>query len=190
MRYAMAMLLFLLSACNQEKDQSRESSVEKSPAPSWIYSVTNDGMRGKKTFWAELAATNHPELEFPYSGGSPLLLQLYKVQGDSYPDNFAPRLVLSNGQYDCASSSRSCYVSVKVDENPVEEVQAVEIDCGSSRCLNIHNDPYGKKSQVSFIETLRSARRVIFEVPLYKFGSYQYEFNTAGLKWSKTTDHQ
>lgn len=42
----------------------------------------------------------------------------------------------------------------------------------------------------SVIVALRGSKRVVIEVPLYHYGSYQYEFNTAGLRWSKETDRQ
>jgi len=185
--------VLLLSACGQSApQQGSEAEISQVAKPTWVYGESIDKMRGEKWFYAELQSSNQPDLGSPYSGGSPLTLQFSKLQGETYPDNYAPRLILSNGQYDCSSYGHpnSCSITAKADNQKPIELLGVESDCGDAKCLILNNDPSGPLSGKSVIPLLRKANRLIVEVPLYRFGSYQYEFNTAGLDWSEDTDHR
>lgn len=184
--------LAFLSACNQPTTDTQATAAEVPAKPTWTYGITEDKMRGNGTYWAQLKSSNQPELDFPYEGGSPITLQIVKQKGDPHPDNYAPELILTNGQFDCSGLQypNRCYVSVKADDQPVELLLGSSDDCGSARCLGLQNDPSGAKVNVSFVETIRAAKRLTIEVPLYRYGSYQYEFDVAGLNWSKETDRQ
>lgn len=185
--------VLFLSACGQSPpQQANDAELSHAAKPTWVYGESIDKMRGEKWFYAELQSSNQPELESPYSGGSPLTLQFSKLQGETHPDNYAPRLVLSNGQYDCSGSGHgnSCMITAKADDQKPVELHAVETDCGDAKCLVLHNDPYGPLSGKSVIGMLRKTNRLIIEVPLYRFGSFQYEFDTAGLDWSEDTAHR
>lgn len=189
---AVSALCVVLAGCGAKTSDKQEAVAQASSEPTWQYGIATDKMRGDKVYWADLRSSNQPELDFPYAGGSPVVLSLSKLAGDPHPDNRNPNLVLANGQFDCSSysGSESCSISMKVDDKPVVELHAVEADCGSDQCLILHNDPGGPKAEESVIAALRGSKRVTIEVPLYHFGSYQYEFNTAGLNWAKETDRQ
>ena len=186
--------LFLVSAgCSQTGREAEGSSKGlETTKPIWIYSDSVDKMREDRYFYADLRSNNYPELNDPYGGGSPLTLHISKLQGDTFPDNYAPRLIISNGQFDCSSEgrARSCMITAKADNRDPIELHAVETDCGSAKCLVLNNDPYGPLSGKSLIPILRSAQRFVIEAPLYRFGNYQYEFNTAGLDWSEGTNRR
>lgn len=161
------------------------------PEPTWTYSVNVDEMRNERTYWAMLESSNAPELEFPYAGGSPVTLQIYKVEGDP-PDNYPPRVQLQNGQFNChgGSSYNSCYVAVKFDDAEPRVISAFEEECGKFQCLRFSWLDLQAGDVRSLIPDLRKAQTVVIELPLYNFGSYQYRFHTAGLDWADATDRQ
>ena len=183
-----------LSGCQQPKFAATDPNANAVGAPrtepSWSYGVEKDEMRNSRSRWAQLESSNSPQLEFPYAGGSPVTLSLWKHEGETYPDNVSPRLVLSNGQFDCSDDGKACYVDIKVDHAKPVTLYAVKDDCGSDQCLALHNDPAGPLAAKSVIAALRGSKRITIEVPLYKYGTYQYQFNTARLVWSTDTFKQ
>jgi hypothetical protein len=185
-----------LSACDQRQDaKSAEQSASTAPSEhpdydildtmGWSYTSSTDKMRGTTTYYASRYSYNEPNLEFPYQGGSPLELELWRYKGnnDPYPDE--PVLSLSKGQFDCRSDG--CILAMKFDAGPLFYRKATQTDCGSEQCLNISLDGMSPDPRNKpLMKRARMANVLTIEVPIWHYGSYQYEFHVAGLKWPDT----
>lgn len=146
--------------------------------PTWERSVVHDAMRNQDTVVLQLRSLNAPNLPFPYRGGSPVHMNLGKIGDRILPEE--PYLTLDRGQFDCKGDidfADRCNVAVKVDDGEVFYLKATAETCGPSQCLNLGRGPHS----LSLMAQLKSAKRVTIEVPLYKFGSYQYQFNASGF---------
>lgn len=160
--------------------------------PTWEYSEHKDEMRSQQSWTATLRSLNEPSLGFPYEGGSPVFIRLSKIAGDP-PDNYAPEVVLLNGQFDCSQfgGTHSCSITVKVDDGLPYDLWGVTRDCGPNHCMRLVNANRMDGTAVSsVIDIFRKAKHLTVELPLYRFGSYQYNFSMENLDWSPMTDRQ
>jgi hypothetical protein len=177
----------LLSNCGAPASESPEP-LKTNPAAraSWNYSTTSDEMRGTSTRWAELNSSNAPHLDFPYAGGSPVVLQLFKGGGDIETNI---RLLLANGQFACSGSAgRTCSLTIKVDDEKPQEIRGIEDECGSHTCLRLGADLFNQEHPPAVLALIQSADNLVIEVPLYDFGPYQYKFATSELRWEKEAE--
>jgi hypothetical protein len=197
--WALATSLVALTSCSgspsQEDGGVGGDNVEMADLkPVWKYSEHVDKMRGHISWTATLKSSNRPELEFPYEGGSPTYLRLSKLQGDP-SDNYGPEIVLENGQFDCSlyGGGNSCLITVKVDDEKPRDLRGVSSDCGSAKCLRLFDEAaieQGGQVYQPVIDMFRRSKHVTIELPLYQYGSYQYEFDTQNLQWARQTDRR
>lgn len=178
-----------LTACDSSQTNSAQLNEEPATAsPSWQYEESVDEMRNRRHWTATLVSSNAPQLDFPYEGGSPITLEL--LRWDNPPDSFSPTFALQNGQFNCHGSSNACYVTVKFDDNPPEDVRAVKLDCGSDQCLRLFRDmdlESGAEPK-PILDSIREAKTLIVEAPLYQYGAFQYRFAVAGLNWPSAAE--
>lgn len=176
--------LLVLTSCEQPNSTS-ENQVTASPSPvsAWNYRIYDDAMRKKRTWIANITASNPAQLEFPYFGGTSATIEL--VQGHyDHPENQQPMLILSNGQLDC---STECYLSVKFDDSEVFDSVGTKTNCGEDQCVNLNIrqdiDTFGTPASFGFHKRMARSKKMIIETPIYGFGTHQFEFSTAGLVW-------
>ena len=140
-------------------------------------------MRKLQTWYASDEALNPAQLQFPYQGGTTATIQLAQSQKDD-PSNQQATLVLHNGQIDCAGG---CLLNMKFDGGEMLYSSGTKESCGEDECINLpvsnDTDDFGTKAYKGFHKRLYASRHLTIEVPLYKFGSYQFEFDTRGLVW-------
>lgn len=171
------------------------SDKQKDVAPlnDWQYEVDRDEMRGSRSWHASITSLNEPELVFPYQGGTPATISVAHYEGDD-PYRYQPLLRIKNGQLDC---SEFCHLSVRFDLGKVLTITGSKQDCGPDDCVNLNIDDDTDlaargKPYLGFTKRLKTARRTIVEVPIYRFGSFQYQFHTASFVWPRhqleTTD--
>ena len=180
---------FQLSKSTAQKDSLLDGgSIGSGKLASWRYVNGHDDMRGTQWWSAALTSNNKPELSPPYVGGSPARIQLVQ-SSDEDPFNEQPQLILSNGQIDCFD----CSVAIKFDDGPVLYSTGRRSDCGEEQCINLNlagselDDPKASVEEwtamASFTRQLVKAKTVTVEVPIYRYGLFQYHFNVAGLIW-------
>jgi hypothetical protein len=190
-KHNVAFLCLILAAtgCRQGAPNEQAGTEKRSPA-TWQYDEYKDEMRGTRSWSATLQSLNQPTLGFPYEGGSPVYIRLSGTEGEG--GEYAPEVVLENGQFDCSQygGTTSCLITVKSDDHEPYDLRGVETDCGSAKCMRILDegaidagDDGGVYSNV--IEMIKKSKRLTIELPLYGYGSYQYQFDTSGLNWPK-----
>ena len=187
--FAVVCATTLVLACHKPTQMAQTEATVTTPAPTWTYDEYRDEMRGTRSWSATLESSNRPMLQFPYEGGSSVSLRLSKTEGDG--GDYAPELVLENGQFDCSQYSNeatSCLITIKADAGKPYDLRGVQTECGSAKCMRIYDENAFESGNGSGIHTnvvnvFRTAKRVTIELPLYEYGSYQYQFDTDGLNW-------
>lgn len=173
----------VLTGCEQQQPSSNNITA-RADDPPWSYDVQTDGMRKTRTWFALNEASNQAQLDFPYQGGTTAKIQLEQNEKDS-PENQQPTLIIHNGQLDC--DGNLCDIGLKFDDGEVFTSRGTKTDCGSDQCVNLNitedTDHFGTKKYIGFHKRLRASKKLVLEVPIYKFGRYQFEFNTSGLVW-------
>lgn len=152
--------------------QAAEEAPAPAPAESWTYSTSEDKVRGATSYFASTASTNSIELDSPYDGGSTLRMTVRQ----SPAHGADVLLVLSSGQLLCRAYD-GCYATVRFDDKPAERVELTEPSDNSSDTVFVSNASL-------FIAKLKKAEKVIVELEIYEAGRPQFEFDSAGLKWS------
>lgn len=179
--------LYALSGC-EPHEASQNDSAEHQHIPEapkgWSYDVSKDDMRGTTRWAANLRATDMPLLDFPYEGGSPASISIGQ-SSDEGPFDEGAYLVFSHGQLECG---QVCYLSAKFDNGKVFEIASPRQDCGQDQCVNLSirndiDDLVNGKPPRSFAREMINAKMLVLEVPIYKFGNYQFKFNIENLKW-------
>lgn len=169
--------VFLKSPSQSEKElqQKLDDGLAKLKAEmaSWRYKETKDEMRNKTSYFASKTSNNTIELSFPYQGGSSITLMLRKHS--EYGDDVM--FTLSKGQFSCRIDG--CNISVKFDDGNIEKYAVSEAESGSNDVLFLS----GRKSMKKFMDKLKSAKKMVIEVPIYDYGRAQFTFDTQGLEW-------
>lgn len=169
--------VFLKSPSQSEKElqQKLDDGLAKLKAEmaSWRYKETKDEMRNKTSYFASKTSNNTIELSFPYQGGSSITLMLRKHS--EYGDDVM--FTLSKGQFSCRIDG--CSISVKFDDGNIEKYAVSEAESGSNDVLFLS----GRKSMKKFMDKLKSAKKMVIEVPIYDYGRAQFTFDTQGLEW-------
>jgi hypothetical protein len=136
----------------------------------WNYRTEKDEMRGTKTFFALLRSLNRAQLTAPHKGETPLHITLRKKSDD----DFDVILWIEDGKFQCDGS---CSISMKFDAEDIEEWPVKTIPGTKVMILTYSG---------VFIDKLRTAKSLIMEVTHFSGvskGSFQFKFNTRGLKW-------
>ncbi len=137
----------------------------------WRYSSSEDAMRGTTERAAELTSDNSVSLAFPYQGGSSLYILLRHSQRFG---GLNAMLRISKGQLLCRI--RGCKIAAKFDDGKVLTLNARPAESG-------HPDFVFLNDASAFVTRLRSAKKVIIEVEVWKHGLAQFTFQAGGLSW-------
>ena len=152
-------------------NQATESENVK--PKNWQYKTTKDDMRGTTTNFATTVSTNTVNFDFPYNGGSKLLLTLRETgnQKDVI-------VTISKGQILC--DIRGCDLSFKFDDGAVQSITMSEPDNHSSEALFVMYD----KTEDKIINQIKDSKKLIVEIPFYQEGKKQFTFDVSGLEWN------
>jgi hypothetical protein len=157
------------SSAVQPGNDASEASPAAEPS-NWQYSSRTDQMRGTTTRWATIESANEVDLDFPYG------VQRAKLEVRQRPeDGLQIMLSVASGQILC-HGFRDSYISAKFDNGQVRRFSCNRSSDGSPEYAFIEN-------QRQFLNSLRSARKVVIEAEFYRRGNQQFTFETAGLQW-------
>lgn len=149
------------------------ASVSPAAAPHWEYIDSTDEMTGKPVRQASIQSSNTVALEFPYSSTTSARLNIR-----THPRHGRDVIVqLSSGQTLC-KSYEDCTLLVRFDGDPPREYAGAGPSDYSSETVFIRN-------YTRFVSRLRTAGKVMIQIPMYKAGGATWEFSTSDLVWDK-----
>lgn len=138
----------------------------------WQYHSKKDDMRSLETNFAYNDSLNSVDFDFPYNGGSKLILVLRKSS-----KNQDVMLVISKGQFICGI--RECEAQFKFDDKPIKSITMSESDTHKSDTLFVAFD----KTEEEIIKQLKSSKKLVIEVKFYQEGAKQFTFDVSNLNW-------
>lgn len=139
----------------------------------WQYETSKDEMRGIESRFATTVSTNTVDFDFPYNGGSKLILALRKRGSD-----VDVMVSITKGQILCGV--QNCEAAFKFDNGEVQSVTMSEPDNHSSDLLFIAYD----KTESKIISQLKNSKKLVIEIPFYQEGRKQFTFDVSGLEWN------
>lgn len=157
---------------NQKVSTSVSETQTSVEASNWLYETKKDEMRGIETKFALTQSMNTVKFDFPYNGGSKLLLTIRKKGNDQ-----DVMLAISKGQFICGI--QKCEVIFKFDDKPLKSVTMVGSDTHQSDTLFVAFD----KTESEIINQIKSSNKLVVEVKFYQEGSKQFTFNVSNLNW-------
>lgn len=149
-----------------------QKSISGEATSNWIYNTTKDEMRGREAKLATTVSTNSVDFDFPYNGGSKLILTLRKSGNKT-----DVMVTVSKGQILCGI--RGCETAFKFDTGAVQTITMTEPDNHASDVLFVMHD----KTEDKIINQLKTSKKLVIEVPFYQEGKKQFTFDVSGLKW-------
>lgn len=170
--------VFVGSCVGNNNNQSTTSSttandtIRDTVKSNWITNVSKDEMRGTEIVNVATESTNKVNFNFPYNGGSSLLLLVRR--NDSGNDVI---IRITKGQFLC-SSFDGCEVNFKFDQSPIQSITMVGAESHDSDILFVKHN----KTTASLINKIKSSKTVIVEPNFYQEGKHQFTFNLEGFK--------
>jgi len=157
-----------------KQESAQASSVTSEPVKpeNWFNNVSKDEMRGTETRSTRTISTNQADFEFPYNGGSNLVLTIRK--GKSGTDLI---INITKGQFIC-SSFDGCKVNFKFDSGNIQAVTMVGSDTHDTDVLFVQSESTAKK----LIEKLKVSKKLIVEPSFFQEGTKQFIFDVDGFK--------
>lgn len=156
-----------------EISQNKPTETNIEELKNWQYETSKDEMRGIESKFATTVSTNTVDFDFPYNGGSKLILTLRK-RGTEVDVMVA----VSKGQILCGI--QNCETAFKFDNGVVQSITMSEPESHSSDLLFIAYD----KTKSKIISQLKNSKKLVIEVPFYQEGKKQFTFDVSGLEWN------
>lgn len=179
-RLIYSVMIPLLFSCGGSTEETKESAkitndkigneTQSSKTGNWDYYENEDEMDNSKRYFAYTVSKNKLEFEFPYNGGSELILTLRKGK-----DGTDVILRIDKGQF-MGGLFGNEVIRVKFDDNKPINFTYSSPDTGSSEVIFINNE---KK----FISLLKTAKKVKIEPMFFDVGSMIVDFDVDGLEW-------
>jgi hypothetical protein len=127
-------------------------------------------MTSKPIKYATATSLNKVDLHWPYGPGIGAQLVLRRHPRYKYH----AYVELDKGQILCPSYE-DCVISVRFDDAPPVRFSAIGAADSTTEVLFVRN-------ATKFTTRLRTAKRVIIELPMYQDGNRTWEFRVDGLK--------
>ncbi len=164
----------LLSSVNDDsiKQVAREN-LAKANIKTWEESSEKDEMTDAMTYWASIKSDNTENFNFPYEGGSRLIIWVRK--SSKYGNDVY--IKITKGQLLSNKYNGTNYVSVRFDDAPAKKYSTVEPSDLSSDQLFLNNAK-------DFIANAKKAKTIKIEVPVYQEGNRVFIYRLdEPLKW-------
>lgn len=180
------LVLYGIGTCAEKSTDSKPSQASSATVPSnqaegedaansqnWQYETSKDEMRGIESKFATTVSTNTVNFDFPYNGGSKLILTLRKRGSE-----VDVMVSITKGQILCGI--QNCEAAFKFDDGAVQSITMSEPDSHASDLLFIAYD----KTESKIISQLKNSKKLVIEVPFYQQGKKQFTFDVSGLEWN------
>ncbi|AXY58475.1 hypothetical protein CDG60_12225 [Acinetobacter chinensis] len=155
------------SVKTQTSDQADGVSLQN-----WKYETIKDEMRGIESKFATVVSTNKVDFDFPYSGGSNLMITLRKKGNET-----DVMVAISKGNFLCGFSG--CEAAFKFDNGDVQSITMSDPDSHAPDLIFVAYD----KTKNKIIKQLKTSNKLVVEVPFFKEGKKQFIFDVSDLKW-------
>ena len=149
---------------------AKDSAKNNEPTSKWAYSEEIDEMTDKKTYYAQIESENEENFEFPYHGGSHLILNLRN--SPQYGKNIYIRI--TKGQFISGINGQN--IKVRFDSDNAFNVLCNEPSDYSSDVLFLTG--YNK-----IINRLKTAKTMKISVEFFNEGTRTFTFDVENLKW-------
>lgn len=170
-------LYFLGSYFNNNKSVNK---VDNNPIHSetvnnfnnWKYEIKKDDLHNVDIKYAGTESLNLIDFDFPYDGGSKLMLSVRKNHLGS-----DVLIAITKGQFIC-DISYGCEVTFKFDDEKIINVTMVKPESYASDILFIKSDATERK----IVEKLKTSKKLIIAPVFYKHGQKQFTFDVSNYK--------
>ena len=161
------------SASSGGVSTTQATESENVKPKNWQYETSKDEMRGIESRFATTVSTNTVDFDFPYNGGSKLILALRKRGSE-----VDVMVSITKGQILCGI--QNCEAAFKFDDGAVQSITMSEPDSHASDLLFVAYD----KTESKIISQLKNSKKLVIEVPFYQQGKKQFAFDVSGLEWN------
>lgn len=153
-------------------NQGASTPIENLEPKNWTYETSPDELHNKDTKFAITESVNQAYFDFPYNGGSNLMLSIRKNHAgtDAY-------ITISKGQFVCGASS-GCDVAFKFDNGEIMNVTMVGPDSYASDVLFVKLDSTEEK----IINKIKASKKLIIAPNFYQHGTVQFTFDVSKYK--------
>lgn len=158
----------LSSSATSVKEETNNKKIK-----TWELSEEKDPMSDKIIYFANLESDNEEQFEFPYQGGSRLILCIRK--SPKYGDDVI--LKITNGQLLSSEFESNNQVSVRFDDKPAKKYRTAEPADFSPDQLFLRNAK-------DFINNAKTAKTIRIQIPIYQEGERIFNYRLdEPLKW-------
>ena len=172
--------LIVAGCTGKDESVSAKELPQSKPAPAavqevksnWNYGQNVDKMSGEVTKWAMSDSLNKVSMAFPYNGGS---------EGSIIVFDKNVKIYISKGQVMCSNYS-GCQIRVKFDNEKPELYSAVGPDNGKHDYVYLGVEGYGYPGAKTFLNKLKTAKKVLISLEVYQENEPVWEFNVEGFQ--------
>ena len=157
---------------SENQTAASETQKENTQPENWLYDTSKDELHGTTTKVAVNLSLNQAQFDFPYSGGSNLVLTVRKNHAGS--DVY---ISITKGQFVCGVVD-GCEVAFKFDDGKIMSVTMVEPDSHASDVLFVGLDSTEEK----IINKLKTSKKLIIAPKFYEYGDVQFTFDVSNYK--------
>ena len=141
------------------------------PKSKWEYSESVDEMTDKKSYLAYIVSENEVDFEFPYNGGSNLLL--YLRNDPQYGQNVYIKITKGQFNMDLLDGQT---IKVRFDED-----QAFNVKCSGPSDHSM--DVLFLNGYKKVVDRLKTAKTMKVSVEFFNEGTRTFTFDVANLNW-------
>lgn len=170
----------IASMCDDEKTSSISSSTitpkeetNNKKVKTWEEKSEKDPMSDKMSYFATIESDNEEQFQFPYDGGSRLIICVRKSP------KFGEDVILkiTKGQLLSSEFQTNNQLNVRFDDNPAKKYRTVDP-------ADLSPDQLFLKNAKDFIANAKKAKTIRIEVPVYQEGMRLFTYRLdEPLKW-------
>lgn len=158
----------LSSSTTSVKEETNNKKIK-----TWELKEEKDPMSDKIIYFANIESDNEEQFEFPYHGGSRLIVCVRK--SPKYGDDVI--LKITNGQLLSSEYESNNQVSVRFDDKPAKKYRTVEP-------ADLSPDQLFLRNAKDFINNAKTAKTIRIQVPVYQEGDRIFNYRLdEPLKW-------
>lgn len=155
-----------------EVNNSVTNKSEEINTENWRYDNLRDDLHNSGIKFATTTSLNKANFNFPYNGGSNLILAVRKNHA-----GYDVYITITKGQFVCGIVD-GCEVAFKFDDGNIMNITMVKPDSHDSDTLFVKLDSTEQK----IINKLKASKRLIIAPKFYQYGDVQFAFDVSNYK--------